>query len=93
MVLEEDCLCEDLCMLFLFLRFKRLDLILGFYLIALDCFIFWYTVDLELGGGGVSESPESEIRSGDLTIGVITVLVTVPKNPQPKAESKEYCFI
>ena len=43
--IKKDFLGEDLCMLFLFLGLRSLDLMLGLYLLALACFNCRYTVD------------------------------------------------
>ena len=68
-------------MLFLAQGLKIVDLILGFFLSPLKCFNFELPVDLERGGGDVSESSESDLESAGFIIADIIVLVTVPKKP------------
>ena len=73
-------------MVILFLTTNKLDFILCLCLLILECFKNLSVVVLELGGGGVSESSESELSVGGCFIAVIIVLVTVPKTIQSQKQ-------
>ena len=73
--LNDDFLIGDLCMMFLFLRLRSLDWILGLYCFKLLC------LDLWCGEDAVSESSEFELEAEVFVIAVIIVLGKVPKKP------------